>query len=271
MKRQVLTACLLVLCAVVALPAFAAELSSEELAKIAQNPIANLISVPIEYDANFNYGPLTKTQDVLQLKPVIPIELNKDWNLITRTVIPVIWQPALTPDESGTNGIGPTQFSAFFSPSNSQGTVWGVGPIAQLPTNSSLKLGSYRWGLGPTFVVLHTEKGDPWLYGVLVNNVWSAGNGAGGSYNNLLVQPFLNYNFPDEPGTYISYAPLITANWKANGSNVWTVPVGASLGHIFHLGRLPVNAQIGAYYNAVRPDFASSWQFRLQATFLFPK
>jgi hypothetical protein len=271
MKRQMLRLGFLVLGPVMALPGFAAELSSEQLAKIAQNPIANLVSVPIENDVNLNYGPLKKTQDVLQFKPVIPIELNKDWNVITRTILPIISQPALTPDESRTSGIGATQFSAFLSPADDQGTLWGVGPIAQLPTTSSSKLGSYRWGLGPTFVALHTEKGDPWVYGALVNNVWSVGSGGGGGYNQFLMQPFVNYNFRDAPGTYFSSSPIITANWKAHGSNVWTLPVGGALGHIFHLGRLPVNTQIGAYYNAVRPDFASNWQVRAEATFMFPK
>jgi len=90
-------------------------------------------------------------------------------------------QPGLTPDEGRTNGIGATQFSAFFSPSTAEGTIWGAGAIAQIPTTSNSALGSYRWGLGPTFVILRLEKGNPWVYGFLVNNVWSMGNGAGGS------------------------------------------------------------------------------------------
>jgi len=149
--------------------------------------------------------------------------------------------------------------------------VWGVGPIAQLPTSSSSKLGSYRWELGPTFVLLHTEKGDPWVYGFLVNNVWSVGTGGGGAYNNFLLQPFVNYNFPEAPGTYLSSSPLITANWKASGGNQWTVPLGIAVGHIFHLGKLPMNAQIGGYYNVVTPDFGPSWQIRAQLQFMFPK
>jgi hypothetical protein len=246
-----------------------AELSAEELAKLAQNPVANLISVPFQYNANLNYGPEKDTQSILNIQPVIPFELNKDWNLITRTILPVIWQPGLAPGESSTSGIGGTQFSAFFSPSNAEGTIWGAGPIAQIPTTTNTKLGSDRWGLGPTFVVLRLEKGDPWVYGFLVNNVWSVGSGAGGSYNSFLLQPFVNYNF--EGGTYLSSAPILTANWKASGSNVWTVPLGIALGHIFHLGKLPVNAQIGSYYNVVKPDFGSNWQIRAQVQLMFPK
>ena len=246
-----------------------AELSEEELAKLAQNPVANLVSVPFQNNANLNFGPQKKNQNVLNIQPVIPFELSKDWNLITRTIVPVISQPALFPGDERTNGIGATQFSAFLSPSNVEGTIWGAGAIAQLPTTSDSALGSYRWGLGPTFVILRLEKGNPWVYGFLVNNVWSFGSGAGGSYNNFLLQPFLNYNF--EGGTYLTTVPIITANWKADSGNQWTVPIGGGVGHIFHFGKLPVNAQVGAYYNIVKPDFGANWQIRAQVQLMFPK
>jgi len=268
MNRLCTSAAFALLAACVALPA-RAEMSAEELAKLAQNPVANLISVPFQNNANLNYGPLKKTQNILNIQPVIPIDLNKDWNLITRTIIPVISQPALFAGDERTNGIGATQFSAFLSPANAEGTIWGAGPIVQIPTTSDSALGSYRWGLGPTFVILKLEKGNPWVYGFLVNNVWSVGNGAGGSYNNFLLQPFVNYNF--EGGTYLSTSPVITADWKADSGNQWTVPVGVAIGHIFHLGRLPVNAQVGGYYNAIKPDFGPNWQIRAQVQFMFPK
>ena len=263
--RMFAAAALLMVCA-----PLRAELSAEELAKLAQNPIANLISVPFQENVNFNYGPLKKNQNVFNIEPVIPFELNKDWNVITRTIIPVISQPALFPGDNRTNGIGETQFSAFLSPANPvNGLVWGVGAITQLPTTSDSALGSYRWGLGPTVVVLHTDKGDPWVYGFLANNVWSVGNGAGGSYNNFLLQPFIHYNL--EGGLYLTTAPILTANWKASSGQKWTVPVGGGVGKIFHLGRLPVNTELEVYYNAVRPDFGANWQIQLQATLMFPK
>ena len=247
-----------------------AELSSEELAKLAQNPVGNLISVPFQNNTNLNYGPQKSNQNILNIQPVIPIEVNADWNVITRTIVPVVSQPALFPGDSRVNGIGPTQFSALLSPADPKGgVIWGAGAITQLPTTSDSALGSYRWGLGPEFVILHLDKGDPWVYGVLVNNVWSVGNGAGGSYNNFLLQPFLNYNFHD--GTYLTSSPILTANWKANSGNQWTVPIGGGIGHIFHLGRLPINTQIDAYYNVVRPDFGPNWQIRAQVQFMFPK
>jgi len=119
-------------------------------------------------------------------------------------------------------------------------------------------------------VALHLEKGDPWVYGVLVNNIWSlSSNKQGGSYNNGLIQPFVNYNF--DGGFYLTSAPIITADWKAESSQRWTVPVGGGVGKIFHLGRLPVNTQLSAYYNVVTPDNGANWQIRAQVQFMFPK
>ena len=246
-----------------------AALSDEELAKLAQNPVGNLISIPFQNNANLNYGPQKQTQDILNIQPVIPIDFSPDWNIITRTIIPVISQPALLPGDSRVYGIGPTQFSAFLSPADPKGLIWGVGAIAQVPTATQLELGSDRWGVGPTFVVLRLVKGDPWVYGVLVNNIWSVSNGQGGSYNNFLLQAFLNYNFPSS--TYLTTSPIMTANWQAKGKDVWTVPLGGGIGHIFHLGKLPLNTQIAAYYNVVTPQFGPNWQIRAQVQAMFPK
>jgi hypothetical protein len=144
-----------------------------------------------------------------------------------------------------------------------------VGAIVQMPTDTN-DLGNRNWGLGPTAVLLKLEKGNPWVYGVLVNNVWSlTSNQRGGSYSNFLIQPFVNYNFPD--GTYVNSAPIITADWKAEGGQQWTVPLGLGVGKIFRLGKLPVNTQLGAYYNVVKPDNGANWQLRAQVQFMFPK
>jgi len=119
--------------------------------------------------------------------------------------------------------------------------------------------------------MLHLDKGDPWVYGFLVNNVWSVGNGAGGSYNNFLLQPFVNYNFPEHEGLYLASSPILTANWKAPTGQQWTVPLGGGIGRIFHVGRLPVNTSIAAYYNVVKPDFGANWQIRAEVQLMFPK
>jgi hypothetical protein len=258
---------LLVLLFALASPA-RAEQSNEALAKAAQNPVANLISVPFQDNINFNAGPEEKTQNVLNIQPVIPVSLNADWNLITRSIIPVISQPAFAPGEGRTNGLGDIQLTGFLSPAKSAGLVWGVGAIAQLPTNTDNVLGNDRWGLGPSAVALHI--GKRWVYGALVNNVWSVSSSSNDpSYNNFLLQPFLNYNLPG--GLYLTSAPIITADWEADSNERWNVPVGGGVGKIVRFGRLPVNFQTQAFYNVEKPRFGADWTLRLQAQLLFPK
>jgi len=257
---------------VVLAPPARAALSAEDLAKLAQNPVANLISVPFQNNTNFNTGPLNGTQNILNIQPVIPIEINKDWNVITRTILPLIWQPEFFPGQGSQFGLGDTQLSAFLSPARPGpgGLIWGAGAITQLPTDTDARLGNKNWGLGPTAVVLKLQHGDPWVYGALINNVWSLSSSQrGGSYSNFLLQPFLNYNFPG--GTYLGSSPIITADWKADSGQQWTVPLGLAVGHIFHFGRLPVNTQFGAYYNVVHPEDGPNWQLRVQVQFMFPK
>ena len=171
------------------------------LAKVAQNPIANTISLPFQNNTNFDVGPQKKTHNILNIQPVYPFSLNADWNLITRTIVPVISQPALAPGQERENGLGDIQFSAFFSPKQLVGGwVWGVGAIAQLDTATDERLGQGVWGLGPTAVALYL--GKTWVYGALINNVWSvlAKDDERRSVNQMLLQPFVNYNFPERRG-----------------------------------------------------------------------
>ena len=270
-KSQWLAAAGLAAAMAAAAPAHA-EMSAEELAKLAQNPVGNLISVPFQNNTNLNFGPEKGTQNILNIQPVIPIEVNKDWNIITRTIVPVVWMPALSEDIGAKSGVGDIQFSTLLSPGQPGHWIWGAGPIFQLPTNSSAELGNKNWGMGPEFVILHLDHGDPWVFGAVINNIWSlTSNKQGGSYNNFLIQPFVNYNVADGGGLYFVSDPIITANWKANSGQQWILPVGGGVGKIFHLGKLPVNTQIQAYYNVVRPDDQANWQIRAQAQFMFPK
>ncbi len=247
-----------------------AALSAEELAKLAQNPVGNLISIPFQNNTNLNVGPGKGNQNILNIQPVVPISVNDDWNIITRTIIPVISNPAFSATTERVNGVGDIQFNAFLSPAKPGEWIWGAGVITQLPTNSDSELGNKNWGLGPTFVLLHLDKGDPWVYGVLANNLWSlSGNKQGGSYNNGLIQPFVNYNFAG--GAYLTSAPVLTVNWKADSGQQWTVPLGGGVGKIFHFGPLPVNMQISAYYNIEKLDYGANWQIRAQVQFMFPK
>lgn len=157
---------------------FAQSNDAASLAKAAQNPIADMISVPFQNNFNFDTGPLEKTQDILNIQPVLPFKLNDDWNLVTRTIMPVISQPAFTPGQQREFGLGDIQFSTFFSPAKaSGGWVWGAGMIAQMDTATDDRLGQGVWGLGPTAVALHI--GKTWVYGALINNVWSVSKDQG--------------------------------------------------------------------------------------------
>jgi hypothetical protein len=265
----VLLGCIFVL---FASAAYAAKLTGEELAAVetelakeTQNPVADLISIPFQYNINFGYGPRNNTQSILNIQPVIPIELNTDWNLITRTIIPVIDQPI--PDRK--IGMGDVQFSLFLSPAKPGKFIWGVGPIFQFPTATGEVLGQGKWAAGPTVVGLFMN--GPWVVGALANNVWSyAGESSRPSVNQFLAQPFINYNLPK--GWYISVSPIITANWKADkASDQWLVPLGGGVGKVFMVGKLPFNGSLAFYQNVVKPDAGPDWNIRAQISILLPK
>jgi len=246
-----------------------AEKSAEALAKAAQNPIANMISLPLQNNTNLNIGPNDETQNILNVQPVWPFELNEDWNVITRTIIPVTSQPDIfTPANDGRiNGIGDVSFSAFISPKVSDIT-WGVGPIFLLPTASNDALGSDKWAAGISAVALAMP--GKWVVGGLISNIWSFAGSGTADINLFTLQPFINYNF--EGGWYATTAPIITANWEADTDHRWTVPLGGGVGKIFKIGQQPINAQLSLYNNVVTPDdFGAQWQVRAQIQFLFPK
>ncbi len=240
------------------------------LAEKLQNPIADLISVPFQNNTNFNVGPHAGTQDILNIQPVIPLHLNKDWNVITRTILPLVWSPSFQPAASVPPfGLGPITFSAFLSPTKTvDGWTWGAGPIAQLPTITNKNLGSNVWGVGPAIVAVRTA--HPWVYGLLVNNVFSLGgtSGRGGTrYNVMTINPFVNYNFGG--GWFVGTVPILTASWDTGGDK-WTLPIGAQVGRLIKIGgKLPVNLLVGAYYNALRPPGTGTWELRTQVAFIF--
>jgi hypothetical protein len=239
----------------------------DALARATQNPVANLYSLPIQNNTNFQYGPNGHIQNVLNIQPVLPFGISEDWNIITRTIVPVISQPEFVPGEGTTFGLGLTTVSAFLSPAKPGKLIWGVGVVAGIPTTTNKALGSNAWGAGPTAVGLVME--GPWVIGGLVNNLWSIDASPNDTYNLFTFQPFINYNFGH--GTYVSFSPIITADWEAKSGQQWTVPLGLAAGQIFFIGNQPLNAQLGAYYNVVRPDIGPEWQLRFQVAFLFPR
>src|SRR5215475_11852835 len=239
----------------------------EDLAKKSQNPIADMVSLPFQSNTNFNNAPFNRTQEVLNIQPVVPLHISKDWNMISRTIIPVISQPDPIRN-SNTNGIGDITQSLFFSPLHSGALIWGAGPVFTVPSATDPILGTGKVLLGPTAVFLTTP--GHWVIGVLANNQWSVGgNPLRRSVNEFLAQPFVNYNMAH--GWYLVTSPVITANWLAAPGQQWTVPLGGGIGRIFKLGDQPVSANVQAYYNVERPTGASTWQLRTTLSLLFPE
>ena len=264
--------------------------ATQALQKATQNPVANLISVPLQNNSNFGIGPFDRTQNVLNIQPVIPIGLSEKWSLIIRWITPVIWQPAPgtanletfgieenTPaylaaqavqKNAGVFGFGDMTPTFFLSPAKPHKLIWGVGPVFVAPTATSKVLGQGKFSMGPSIVAL-LQPGH-WTVGALINNEWSvAGSGSRADVNQMLLQYFINYNL--KKGWYVAAQLSVTANWQASNGNVWTVPVGGGIGRIMKLGFQPVNIAAQFYGNAVHPIGGSPWSMRLQMAFLFPK
>jgi len=241
--------------------------ADEDLAKKSQNPIADMVTLPFQSNTNFNAGPFKRPQEVLNIEPVIPLHISADWNLISRTIVPVISQPDPILN-SNTSGIGDVTQSFFLSPTHPGELIWGVGPVFTVPSATDPILGQGKVLLGPTIVLLTTP--GHWVMGVLVNNQWSVGgNPLRPPVNELLVQPFINYNMAD--GWYLTSSPFITADWLAPSGQQWTVPIGGGFGRIFKLLDQHVSAALTGYYNVIRPDAAPNWQLRFQFSLLFPE
>jgi hypothetical protein len=237
------------------------------LAQKAQNPIANLISLPFQNNTNFGVGKLDRTQNTLNIQPVIPFDLNEDWLIVSRTILPIIYQPAVTQTQDSHFGLGDLNPSLFFVPKNNSKITWGLGPVFLLPTATAQSLGTGKWGIGPTAVIVLTDA--PWVVGALANNIWSiAGDNSRPDVSQFLLQPFINYNLPN--GWYLVSSPIITANWKASSGNQWTVPIGGGFGKLFRIGRQPVNATLQAYWNVEKPTGGADWLIRFQFQLLFP-
>jgi len=252
-------------------PEAATSAATEALQKATQNPVASLISVPVQNNNNFGMNPGYRTQDVLNIQPVIPIGISKDWNLLVRWIMPIVYQPvpnAPGTPETGEYGLGDMVPTFFISPKKPGKLIWGAGPVFQLPTATNTFLGQGKLGIGPSIVLL-TQPGH-WTLGILVNNVWSvAGSGSRPEVNQFLLQYFINYNL--KKGWFITWQPTLTANWEAASGNQWTVPYGGGVGRIMKLGNQPVSLTGQFYGNAVHPANTPAWTMRLQIAFLFPK
>ena len=239
------------------------------LAQELSNPLADLMTIPIQVNYDRDIGPRDdgwKLQTNIQ--PVIPFHLTDDWNLISRTIVPVISQDDIFPGAGSQFGLGDINLSLFFSPKKptSGGITWGIGPVLLLPTATDSLLGAKKWGAGPAAVALTTR--GSWTIGFLANHVWSyAGDSDRPDISSTFVQPFAAYTWPS--AWTVSVQSESTFNWK---TEKWSIPINAAVTKLVRWGKLPVSLQAGVGYWAESPESGpEGFRFRFQVTFVLPK
>ncbi|WP_286202318.1 MULTISPECIES: transporter [unclassified Labrenzia] len=239
-----------------------------DLAKKLSNPVASLISVPFQWNYDHGFGPADGNKVTLNIQPVVPFSLNEDWNLISRTILPVVWQDDIAGNSGTQFGLSDTTQSFFFSPKEptSDGIIWGLGPVLLLPTGTDDLLSTRKWGAGPTGVVL--RQSGPWTYGGLVNHVWSyAGDDNRNDVNSTFLQPFLSYT-TDDAWTFTLNSES-TYDWT---SDEWSVPINAMVAKLVTIDKQPISFQAGVrYYAASSDNGPEGFGARAAVTFLFPK
>ena len=241
---------------------------AEDLAKKLSNPISSLISVPFQYNHNTGLANGDGRQDYINIQPVIPFSISENWNVISRTIIPVVSLDGVPTGAGRTSGLGNVVQSVFFSPKapTAGGLIWGAGPVFQLPTSSNDRLGPQQFGAGVTAVGLIQNKG--WTVGMLANHIWSVGKeDEYGRSSATFLQPFVSYSTPR--GTSYALNTESTYDWV---NEQWSVPVNLSVSQIIKLGGRPVQLTAGIRYWADNPpDGATGWGARLGVTYLFPR
>jgi hypothetical protein len=244
-----------------------AQASDEELAKKLANPAASLISVPLQLNYDCCFGPDEGGRYTLNVQPVVPVSLNDDWNVIVRTIVPVIYQERTSPQTGSAQGLGDTTQSFFFSPkATHNGVTWAIGPAFLWPTGES-ELGTKKWGAGPTVLLLRQQGGT--TYGVLANHLWSyadLGHNDRAGVSTTFVQPFLSWT--SRAATTVGINAESSYNWK---SKAWSIPINLTVTHLYKIGRQRVSMGGGAKVYAARDGTGPEWGLRAVATFLFPE
>ena len=251
------------------------ENSGQSDANKAQNPISPTFSLPILNDTNFGLPPYHQTQNVTLVEPIIPIKLNDQWNILTRTIAPIIYEPRESPFYGPEFGLGNISPQILLTPAHQGTIIWGAGTQLWLPTATDTTLGVNRFGGGPLAVALTIQ--GPLLVGAIASNIW-AGGGRGSSatlqrINQMTVEPFFDYNF--KGGWYVVSTPVITSDWTVRSNRRWTVPLGGGFGRVFRIGDHPWNFRFEAFYNRALAPAAGitnvgTWTAQLLVQVLFP-
>jgi hypothetical protein len=243
--------------------------NADEMARQVANPIASLTSVPVQFNDEYDAGVNGDGHRLrVNVQPVIPMSIGADWNLISRTIVPVIRQEDMRPGAGRQSGIGDATQSLFFSPQalTAGGWTWGVGPVFLLPTASEGLPGSARWGAGPTVVALR-QTPSGWTYGALANHIASFDDDErNADINATFLQPFLAKRIG--PGRTVSMNVESTYDWERDA---WTAPINVGISQILPIGKQLVSLQAGGAYCVEAPQGAPEWGARLTVTFLYPK
>lgn len=241
-----------------------------ELSKEIENPVTRRITLPLRYEADFLDGAYNATKDTFEIdQAVVPFRLSDDWALITRTKLPVEVEPPKKFGDHWATGLSNGYTTFFLSPEHGESLFWGVGPVLYYPSATNSTVGVNKWGSGPSTAFIKEDE-SPWVFGGVVNNIWSFGGPPGSSdrTNQLFLNPFVNYHFAN--GWSVGSSPEITANWIASGGK-WTVPVGGGFGKAFYLGGQAMKLDFNAFYNGIRPKAGNdTWLLQLKLTFQFP-
>ena len=244
--------------------------NTDDLAMKLANPLAALISMPIQanYDTGFGLDG-NGNRWLTNIQPVIPITLNDDWNIISRTIVPLINQSDYTNSDFNESGLGDILQSVWFSPSepSSSGWVWGAGGAFLFPTASDDVLGGGKWGAGPTAVAL--KQSGPWTIGGLTNHIWSyAGENDRNYVNSTFIQPFITYVTPTK--TTLALNTESSFDWRTTS---WNIPINLMVSQMIKVGGQPLQLQVGARYwaNSPQEEQTNTWGFRTSIIFLFPK
>jgi hypothetical protein len=247
----------------------AAAQDADQLPQQLANPLAALTSVPLQLNYEYDAGVAGDAERMrLNVQPVVPMDLGEDWNLISRTILPVVSQDELFPGNGAAFGIGDVTQSFFFSPEapTSRGWIWGVGPALLVPTASDATLGADRCAAGPTAVMLR-QTSSGWTYGGLFNHLWSVEDEPeGADISNSLVQLFVSKRIG--PGRTVSAVVESTYDWEGEQ---WTVPLNVSVSQVVRLRRQLVSFQGGIGRYAEGPAVAPEWGLRFTTTLMFPK
>lgn len=252
----------------IAAPCIAQDTVFRDLARKMQNPVSDRISLSLEGRINFGVGLNEDVQSIINVRSLYSFNLGDNWNLINRTIVPVVSQPELIPGSGSQFGLGDITSTLFLMPRESRFAIFGIGPAVSFPTATDKTLGLEKWRVGPAAVVA-TMPGR-WVLGTLVTNLWSVGGDPSrADINSMVIQPFVHYNFLH--GWYLLSSPIITAVWTADSEDRWIVPLGGGVGKVFSIGKQKMNASAQAFYNVEQTTAIADWSLRLQFQFLFPK